>query len=191
VSSLDPLQNTCPIHLEFPPAYSKNNASQNKTTKLAYNATIRIAVAGRSRTKRESLDDTIVRDAIAGCRNERLGQCQSALRLMTNLRSPNTVHRKYVSCGDGDVMGGTMQNFDITAKRAARRLSVRCSARSIVHGCEAYLNVDRNVPSIEKANRVAAVEMEIASRSRSLSSQPRLRTLRRITESQSGGRASD
>ena len=84
---------------------------------------------------------------------------------MTNLRSPNTVHRKYVSCGDGDVMGGTMQNFDITAKRAARRLSVRCSARSIVHGCVAYLNVDRNVPSIEKANRVAAVEMEIASRS--------------------------
>jgi hypothetical protein len=73
----------------FRQAYSKNNISQNRTTKLAYNTTIRIEVAGRGRTK-ESLDDTIVRDGVAGCRNERLGQCEKLLDAMANLQSPNT-----------------------------------------------------------------------------------------------------
>jgi hypothetical protein len=42
--------------------------------------------------------------------------------LMANLHSPNTVHpRGYVSRGAGDVMCGTMQSFDITAKKSEAR----------------------------------------------------------------------
>jgi len=79
--SLDPSQNTRPSHhVELPPAYSKCNGSQNRTTKLVYNATIRIVVAGRSRTKRESPVDAIVLDAIV--------RCQSGLMPMANLQSP-------------------------------------------------------------------------------------------------------